>query len=39
MSDLSIIFLVAIVALAGCAVMALAVYLVDRNANRREHRS
>jgi hypothetical protein len=39
MSDLSIIVLVAIVSLAGCAVMALAVCLVDRNANRHDKRN
>jgi 4-hydroxybenzoate polyprenyltransferase len=38
MRDLSIIVIVAIVALAGCAIMAVAEYFVDRNVDKQDKR-
>jgi uncharacterized membrane protein YsdA (DUF1294 family) len=38
MGDLSIIVMVAIFALAGCAIMAFAVYIIDKNADRHDIR-
>jgi hypothetical protein len=39
MSDLSIIVVVAIFAIIGSAVMALAIYLIDKNADRQDKRT
>jgi hypothetical protein len=39
MSDLSIIVVVAIFAIIGSAVMALAIYLIDKNADRHDKRT
>ena len=39
MSDLSIIVVVAIFAIVGSAVMALAIYLIDKNADRHDKRT
>jgi len=39
MRNLSIIYMVAIVSIAGCAIIAVAIYLIDRNADRHDKKS
>ena len=39
MSDLSIIFVVAIAGIVGSALIALAVYLIDKNVDQRDKHS